>query len=378
MHIVFLTNEYPKKGESHGGIGTFVKFLAENLVSKGVIVSVLGINNSLLDENTIDKKVSIYRLGKSNWKFGKFYHHNRKIQNKLKEIHLQNPIDIVEGSELNFAFFPKKTPYKKLIRLHGGHHFFAVEQGVKTALWRGFQEKRSFKKADYFVAVSNFVGNQTKKYLNSNFSFKTIYNSINLESFYKSNNEKEKPFKLVFIGTICEKKGIDKLILALPLIKKQHPKVTLDIVGRDWFSKEGKSYIEYLKTIIEDDVRDNINFLSSQPYQSLPKIIESSQVCVFPSIVESFGLTIIEAMAMGKAVAASNIQPFKEIVANNDSVSFFNPNSTEDISEKISILLSDKQLRDANGEKSREHIYKMFETDKILDDNINFYKSILS
>ena len=378
MHIVFLTNEYPKKGESHGGIGTFVKFLAESLVSKGVVVSVLGINNSLLDENTIDKKVSIYRLGKSNWKFGKFYHHNRKIQKKLKEIHLQNPIDIVEGSELNFAFFPNRTPYKKLIRLHGGHHFFAIEQGVKPALWRGFQEKRSFKKADDFVAVSDFVGNQTKKYLNLNFRFKTIYNSINLESFYESNIEKEKPFKLVFIGTVCEKKGIDKLILALPLIKKQHPKVTLDIVGRDWFSKEVKSYIEYLKTIIEDDVRDNINFLGSQPYQSLPKIIESSQVCVFPSIVESFGLTLIEAMAMGKAVAASNIKPFKEIVANNDSVSFFNPNSIEDISEKTSNLFSDKQLRYANGEKSREHIYKMFETDKILNDNINFYKSILS
>ncbi|WP_375241416.1 glycosyltransferase family 4 protein [Polaribacter sp.] len=378
MHVCFLTNEYPKQGESHGGIGTFVKFLAENLASKGLVVSVLGINNSLLDENTVDNNVSIYRLGKSNRKFGKFYIYNRKIQKKLKEIHLQDPIDIVEGSELNFAFFPNRTSYKKLIRLHGGHHFFAIEQGLKPALWRGFQEKISFKKAGYFVAVSDFVGNQTKKYLNSNFSFKTIYNSINLESFYESNIEKEKPFKLVFIGTVCEKKGIDKLILALPLIKKQHPKVNLDIVGRDWFSKDGKSYIEYLKTIIEDDVRDNINFLGSQPYQSLPKIIESSQVCVFPSIVESFGLTIIEAMAMGKSVAASNIKPFKEIVANNDSVSFFNPNSIEDVSEKISILLSDKQMRNTNGKKNREHIYKMFETNKILDDNINFYKSILS
>ena len=224
MHICFLTNEYPKQGASHGGIGTFVKFLAENLVSKGITVSIVGINNSLLNENIVDKKVSIYRLGKSHWKFGKFYHHTRKIQNKLKEIHVQNPIDIVEGSELNFAFFPNKTPYKKLIRLHGGHHFFAIEQGLKPALWRGFQEKRSFKKADYYVAVSDFVGNQTKKYLNSNFSFETIYNSINLESFYESNIEKEKPFKIVFIGTVCEKKGIDKLILALPLIKKTAPR----------------------------------------------------------------------------------------------------------------------------------------------------------
>ena len=378
MHICFLTNEYPKKGESHGGIGTFVKFLAENLVSRGVNVSVLGINNSLLDESTFEKNISIYRLGKSNWKFGKFYHHNKKIQKKLKEIHIQNQIDIVEGSELNFAFFSKNTPYKKLIRLHGGHHFFAIEQGEKTAVWRSFQEKRSFKRADKFVAVSNFVGKRTKKYLNFNFNFKTVYNSINLNAFYESKVDEEIPSKLVFIGTVCEKKGIDKLILALPFIKKQHPNVTLDIVGRDWFSKQGESYIEYLKTIISNDVKESINFLGNMPYHKLPKIIESSQVCVFPSIVESFGLTIIEAMAMGKVVAASNIKPFNEIVANSNSVSFFNPNSIEDISDKISLLLSDKQLRINNGKKSREHIYKMFETNKILDDNINFYKSILS
>ena len=62
MHICFLTNEYPKQGASNGGIGTFVKFLAEKLVYKGVTVSVVGINNSLLNENSVDKNISIYTL----------------------------------------------------------------------------------------------------------------------------------------------------------------------------------------------------------------------------------------------------------------------------------------------------------------------------
>ncbi len=51
-------------------------------------------------------------------------------------------------------------------------------------------------------------------------------------------------------------------------------------------------------------------------------------------------------------------------------------NSSEDISEKISVLLSDRQLRGDISKKSREHIYKMFDTNKIVDDNINFYKLI--
>ncbi|WP_343330103.1 glycosyltransferase family 4 protein [Polaribacter staleyi] len=378
MHICFLTNEYPKQEESHGGIGTFVKFLAENLVSKGVIVSILGINNSLLDENTVDNKVSIYRLGKSNWKFGKFYHHNRKIQKKLKEIHLQNPIDIVEGSELNFSFFPNRTPYKKLIRLHGGHHFFAIEQDVKPALWRGFQEKKSFKNADHFIAVTDYVGYQTQKYLNLKFEYTTIHNGINLNNFYESDVTKETSYKLLFVGTVCEKKGIKQLIETLPFILKKYPNTTLEIIGRDWFFKDGTSYIEFLKTAVikGKGLEGKIKFTGGLPYHDLPKHIESAHVCIYPSFAESFGLTLIEGMVMGKLVAASTIAPFKEIVGNSNVVSLFDPIDRSDMSEKIVNLLSvDKnnlQLR----QDARKHVLTMFSTEAIIAKNIQFYKKI--
>ena len=65
MHIVFLTNEYPKNDESHGGIGTFVQNLARNLIKKNSSVSVVGISNNHLDETEIDEGVVIYRLPKS-------------------------------------------------------------------------------------------------------------------------------------------------------------------------------------------------------------------------------------------------------------------------------------------------------------------------
>ena len=118
MHICFLTNEFPKKGEAHGGIGTFIKSLAENLVTKEITVSVVGINSTSSEESYTENNIKIYRLAKSNWKFGKFYQQNYRVQNKLKEIHLQNPIDIVEGSELSFAFSSKKTivGYERILK----------------------------------------------------------------------------------------------------------------------------------------------------------------------------------------------------------------------------------------------------------------------
>ena len=174
---------------------------------------------------------------------------------KLKEIHSVNPIDIVEGSELSFAFLPKSTSYKKVIRMHGGHHFFAITLNKKPALWRSFQELKSFKKADALIAVSNYVGETTKQLVKFNLQFEVIYNFIDLERFKKSDTDLKEENTIVFIGTVCEKKGVKQLVEAFPLIKKKFPNVKLYLVGRDWKSKEIDSYINYLKEMIGIEVK---------------------------------------------------------------------------------------------------------------------------
>lgn len=376
MHIVFLTNEYPKENISHGGIGTFVQFLAKKLVLQDVKVTVLGINNSFKDEFNLDGKIAVHRLKKSNWKIAKFYDQTKRIQRKLLEINNSNKIDIVEGSELNFSFYSKKTAYKKVIRLHGGHHFFTLELNNSLNIWKAFQEKQSFKKADYYIAVSDYVGSQTKKYLNFNFDYTVIYNSIQLQKFYKSDITKEINNKLVFIGTVCEKKGVEQIIKSFPSIQKIYSNLTLEIVGRDWSSKYICSYKAYLKEKYSNTIQNSITFKGAVSYNEIPEIIETAQICIYPSLAESFGLTIIEAMAMGKSVAASNIYPFKEIVGKSESVSFFNPNSIKDISGTIIELLSNAKLREKQQKISRKHILDKFSIEKTIKDNLNFYSSI--
>lgn len=372
MHICFLTGEYPLGINSHGGIGTFTKFLAEQLSNHKINVSVIGIYDK--DEYLILNGVKIFKLKKSNWKVAKFYHHNLKLQLKLKEIHKDNPIDIVEGSELNFAFFAKKTPFKKVIRLHGGHHFFASEEHRKTNFWKSYQEKKSFKIADNYIAVTNYVGEKTKQLLNYNFDFKTIYNSIDFTPFYEADLKKEQPFKLVFVGTVCEKKGIKSLVLAMPKLLDVFPRLTLEIVGRDWIYKN-RSYTAYLKSIIPDSIKDRIRFLGGLSYNLLPEVLEKAHICVYPSLAESFGLTLIEGMLMGKLVAASNIEPFKEITKKSSDIKLFEANSSEDIVKKVSELLTkeDVEIRKRN----RKLVLSKFSPSIIINENIEFYKSLV-
>jgi len=377
MHIVFLTNEYPNTTTSHGGIGTFVQNLGRGLVAKKVQVSVVGICNTSLKINlTIDEGVEVYRIPQSKAPIGKFIFNSFKIRKILKEIHCKKPINIVEGAELSFAFLPKKTPYKKVIRMHGGHHFFSVTLNKKPALWRSFQEIQSFKKADELIAVSNYVGITTQKLLKFQKKFTTIYNFIDLARFKNEQHNSIQPNSILFIGTICEKKGVKQLIEAFPLVKNKIPNATLHLVGRDWKSKELPSYISFIKKSIPLNCKNAIKFYGTVTYETIPKLLAENEVCVYPSLMESFGLTLIEAMAMQKPIVFSNIPPFKEIIKDGEEGLECNPLNPTDIAVKIIDMLVNKDKAKQMAKNSFNKVHFKFNSDAIIHENLIFYKSL--
>ena len=377
-HIVYLTSEYPKKGLNGGGIGSFVQFLSRNLLKKGIKVSVIGINSNFDTVIENDNEITIYRLARSRWKLAKFYDHTNRILKKINELDKEVTVDIVEGSELNFSFFPKNTSYKKVIRLHGGHHFFAIELNKTPTLWRGYQERQSFRKADHYIAVSNYVGSQTQKYLKFNFDYKTIYNSVDTDKFSMSKPENIKKNTLLFVGTVCEKKGIRQLVQAMQLIQEEVPTIKLKIVGRDWKDKAGNSFTTYLKTYVNEELKEAIEFVGPVTHTEVSSYIEKAQICVFPSHVESFGLVLLEALIMGKVVLASNIEPFKEIKGKEHIFEFINEISPENISKKIIGLLNSNNETQKMGELARENTFKRFNEETITIKNIQYYNLILS
>lgn len=375
MHIVFLTSEYPTLNAKHGGVGTFIKALASQLVIHQIKVSVVGIYNLETNKSFTEEGIEVYGIKSSQWKLGKFYQNSRRLVDTLKKIHQQNAIDIVEGSELAFAFFPKKTPYRKVIRMHGGHHFFAVTLGKKPALWRGFQERQSFQKADAIIAVSNYVGRITSELLHLKKDFKTLYNPIDMQRFYNSNIQKVIPNSLLFVGTVCEKKGVRQLVESMYMVVEQFPEVVLNIVGRDWLYPDGKSYIDEMQSLINDKISNNIHFIGVVSHDELPQWIEKSEVCLYPSLSESFGLTVIEAQAMAKPVVLSDIEVFQEIV-HSDEVLFSKKGESHDLADKIIWMLNHKEEALQMGSKARLSVLSRFDVKELVMENLEYYKSI--
>nr|WP_315174652.1 glycosyltransferase family 4 protein [uncultured Flavobacterium sp.] len=379
MHVCFLTHEFPKVGFPHGGVGSFVKTIAQEFGKKGIKVSVIGINYTLNDETEYIDGVAIYRLKKSTVKGLSWYFNSKAINKKILEVHKKHPIQIIESSELGLAFLPKINNIKYVIRLHGGHHFFAEAENRGIHWWKGFQEKRSFKKADAFIAVSQYVKSHTAKYLSyGDKPVAAICNPINTD-FFKPKEARKFGNKIVFVGTVCEKKGIRQLIQAFPLVRKEFPNATLEIYGRDWFFPDGSSYIEMLKVKELPQLGDNvnaINFHGAIPFIEIPEAYAAASVCVFPSHMETQGLVAPEAMAMGKAVVFTKLGPGPETIFDYETGLLCDPFDPNDIAEKIVWVLSNKEKAKKMGKKGRKFVVDKLNLQQIVKQNYDFFNQL--
>ena len=380
MHICFLTNEYPKAGFPHGGLGSFVKTMAEALVSKGIQVTVVGLNYVLSDETENVNGVNIIRIRKSKVKGLAWYFNSKNIAKTIAAIHKKNRIDFVEGAELSLAFLPKIKEIKYIIRLHGGHHFFAEGENRGINEWKGFQEKRSFKKADAFIAVSNYVKSHTAKYLSYHIKpIEVIFNPINSQLFHPKNVAIDVN-NITFAGTICEKKGVRQLIQSFPIVKEKFPNAILNLYGRDWLFPDGSSYVKMLQEIelpkLGEYAKD-VFFHGAVSFAEIPNIYAKAAVCVFPSHMETLGLVAPEAMAMEKAVIFTELGPGPEVVVDGETGLLCNPHQPENIAKKIVFLLSNSELSIQLGKKARTNVLERFEITNLVKQNIEFYNKLV-
>jgi glycosyltransferase involved in cell wall biosynthesis len=97
---------------------------------------------------------------------------------------------------------------------------------------------------------------------------------------------------------------------------------------------------------------------------------------VFPSIYEPFGIVLLEAMACGKPVVASNVGGIPFVVEEGKTGLLFESGNVEDLADKIMTILENEELGEKMGEAGRERA-KEFTWDKIAERTVEVYKEIL-
>jgi len=263
MHICYITGEYPIQNLPHGGVGTFTRSLGYKLVKEGVDVSVIRLAKVSKETLINDNGILVYLVPEETKKPFKFVWNSFRIHKKIKEIHSKQSISIVETPELGLAFLKKLKGINYVIRMHGGHHFFAKAEKRKTEWKKVWQEKKSFKKADSIIAVSKYVAQTTCQLLRlDEKKIKVIYNPIDTNRFYQADENKVELHTIFFAGSIIEKKGIRQLIESLEYLVDDYPDIKLRIAGRDaTIPGTNKSYKPVLEKSISYKIGRHIEFL---------------------------------------------------------------------------------------------------------------------
>ncbi len=177
---------------------------------------------------------------------------------------------------------------------------------------------------------------------------------------------KEKNPYFLYVGNAYPHKNVEKLIEAFQIFSEKHPEYILRLAGQKDF---------FYKRLIEKVKITNVEFMGYVNDGDLAKLYKYSSATFVPSLMEGFGLTVLEAMSMGSLVACSDIPSLKEVAGSH--AFYFKPTDVLSIASVMDEIsgMSGKD-RDSYLSKSKKHIEK-YSWKNMAIDTIDVYNSCL-
>ena len=173
--------------------------------------------------------------------------------------------------------------------------------------------------------------------------------------------------RMLFVGRLESRKGIDVVLQAAPEILAKYPDAVLDIVGDDTIPRsDGTTYKgEFLKRDLPQGIADRIRFHGRVEEDELRSFYRDCDLFVAPSRYESFGLVFLEAMVFGKPVIAGDAGGGPEVVTHGETGLLVAPGDAKALSDALDTLLADPKLRREMGIAARRDYEARF-TDKAM------------
>lgn len=210
-------------------------------------------------------------------------------------------------------------------------------------------------KANKIICVSKFVKQDIQKHFRQVDSNKivAIHNACSKTNFDSKLSKKETLGKyssgrayIFYVGAIHPRKNIKTLIEAFELFASENKEVDLLIAGRLAWQNDA------LKNIYENSaVKDRIKLLGYVSDESLTSILSHAMLFVYPSLLEGFGLPILEAFHAEVPVISSNVTSMPEVAGN--AAILVDPKSKKELAQAIKSLVDSKELRSALVEKGK-------------------------
>ncbi len=270
--------------------------------------------------------------------------------------------DVVHAHHIAGALAMKNVSCKKILSIHGIYSKnIAQLYGKTTANISKKYEKTALNLADGITVNSKEGYNY---YTEMGFNVVQIPNAIDLNLIPKKST-KQFENQIIFAGRLSKEKGIEILLeTATQLPDNYH----LLIAGSGPLEEKVQNLA---------DKKINVHYLGYQSKQNLLSLIRGSDLLIQPSLEEGMSSTLLEAMACGTCILASNIEGISEIVENNKNGLLVEPNNRDELINKILELLPKKEKRLRMANEGLE-IVKKYDWKKVGKLYLNFYESLLN
>jgi phosphatidylinositol alpha-mannosyltransferase len=189
-----------------------------------------------------------------------------------------------------------------------------------------------------------------------------IPNGIDLKRFKYRPKALELPGKtILYVGRLERRKGVKYLIQAFALLQTHQPEVHLIIAG------DGPDR-QKLEQLVKEMELDNVDFRGYVTEKEKLKLLASADLFCSPALYgESFGIVLLEAMAVGLVTVAGDNPGYTSVMQDMGSVSLVDPHHVVEFSKRLDLLLNQEELRAVWRNWAKDYV-KKFSYTKVVDE----------
>ncbi len=294
-------------------------------------------------------------------------------------------IKIIKSERVDILHLNTLTPFCKYAGIAG----YLLRIPIVWVVRENPMISRSRKLRFWLKKLSNkivFVDHDTRNKLLPDFpNTRVIYNGVDLEVFKPSKNDFlfnklsiDFNSRLIgYIGSITERKGLEYLIKAMTLIKKNYNNIKLILIGG--YKKDEYEYYLKIKRLIEKlSLKGEVFFTEIiSNMVTIRDAINSLHIVVLPSLEERCSRTLLESLACGKAVVATRVGGTPEIIDDEINGILVDPMNERQLSEAILKLLLNEELRDKIGKNARIKAERFFDINENVKEMRELYSNLI-
>jgi glycosyltransferase involved in cell wall biosynthesis len=411
MRIGFFVWEYPPSVV--GGLGTYAEYITREFVAMGHDVTVFTMNRGDQKTREVMKGVEVHRPVNADvsnvfpmfvtedlkkWGTNIRFFNDIFIYNVLSATKFINSLIKKEGYKFDIAcvhdwlssisgiIVKNETKIPVVFHVHSTE--FGRSGGTGSGIVSHF-ETATAEMADHVITVSHAMREDLVRHGWSSQKISAVWNGVDPKRYDPEKCKKEHVQRirerygipedgkmLFFLGRLTWVKGIRNLIQAMPLVLKEHPDTKLVILGK---GEEQKDITETASRLgIDGNVVTCFEFL---PEEERILHYAASDLCIFPSVYEPFGIVSLEAMSMSKplVVGAQGVVGFKEQVLSSgpdQNGVHINGNDPADIAWGINEVLKDEERAKRWGLNGRKRVIQYFTWRKAAEQTLKIYEAV--